>query len=256
MKEKDIRKRIQSFLRDTVRYVVVPASMGVGLALVGCGDSGLSLNPDGSADTSSSLPGQTATGTGTALTGSATGTGTAGTGTGTGSGPIMPGTVIRYGTTMTGTGTVTGSSTGTAGTGTGTGLRTNSETAITTAVPFYGVAFFPDAGVADSVPADTRTVPGTVALYSAVLTATGTATGTKADAGIMTATAAAYSAPMTSIGTGTGTKADAGAVTKYGAPTTAVYLYGAMQPVDAAAFGREGGAVALYAAPGPVTGSH
>jgi len=31
MREKDIRERIHIFLRDTVRYVVVPASMGIGL---------------------------------------------------------------------------------------------------------------------------------------------------------------------------------------------------------------------------------
>ena len=38
MKEKDIRERIHTFLRDTVRHVVVPASMGIGLALVGGSD--------------------------------------------------------------------------------------------------------------------------------------------------------------------------------------------------------------------------
>ena len=53
MKEKDIRERIHIFLRDTVRYVVVPASMGIGLALVGCSDSGMNPSPDGSADSSS-----------------------------------------------------------------------------------------------------------------------------------------------------------------------------------------------------------
>ncbi len=52
MKEKDIRERIHTFLKDTVRYVVVPASMGIGLALVGCSDSGLNSNQDGSADSS------------------------------------------------------------------------------------------------------------------------------------------------------------------------------------------------------------
>ena len=58
MKEKDIRERIHTFLRDTVRHVVVPASMGIGLALLGgCPDSSLGSNPDGSADTSFVQPG-------------------------------------------------------------------------------------------------------------------------------------------------------------------------------------------------------
>jgi len=52
MREKDIRERIHIFLRDTVRHVVVPASMGIGLALVGCGDTSLNASQDGSADTS------------------------------------------------------------------------------------------------------------------------------------------------------------------------------------------------------------
>lgn len=39
MKESDVRERVQAFLRNTVRFVVVPASMGIGLALIGCGSS-------------------------------------------------------------------------------------------------------------------------------------------------------------------------------------------------------------------------
>ena len=58
MREKDIRERIHIFLRNTVRHVVVPASMGIGLALVGgCPTSPPEPNPDGSADTSSLPPG-------------------------------------------------------------------------------------------------------------------------------------------------------------------------------------------------------
>ena len=70
MKEKDIRERIHMFLRDTVRQVVVPASMGIGLALVGCNDTALNANQDGSADSSSV---QTGSGGSTGTNSSATG---------------------------------------------------------------------------------------------------------------------------------------------------------------------------------------
>ena len=70
MKEKDIRERIHTFLRDTVRYVVVPASMGIGLALVGCSDTALNANQDGSADSSTVQPGSGgSTGTNSSATG-------------------------------------------------------------------------------------------------------------------------------------------------------------------------------------------
>jgi hypothetical protein len=39
MKETEVRERIEFFLRSTIRQVVIPASLGVGLALIGCDDS-------------------------------------------------------------------------------------------------------------------------------------------------------------------------------------------------------------------------
>ncbi len=39
MRERDMRDRVQNFLRATMRNVVMPASMGLGLALAGCGGS-------------------------------------------------------------------------------------------------------------------------------------------------------------------------------------------------------------------------
>ncbi len=46
MKEREIRDRINGFLRDTLRTVVVPASMGLGVALTGCSDASDQV-PDG-----------------------------------------------------------------------------------------------------------------------------------------------------------------------------------------------------------------
>jgi hypothetical protein len=54
MKENDVRERVQAFLKNTVRLVVVPASMGIGLALIGCGDSAISTQPDSGPQMSSS----------------------------------------------------------------------------------------------------------------------------------------------------------------------------------------------------------
>lgn len=39
MRERDMRDRVQNFLRTTMRNVVMPASVGLGLALAGCGGS-------------------------------------------------------------------------------------------------------------------------------------------------------------------------------------------------------------------------
>jgi hypothetical protein len=50
MKETEVRERVQAFLRDTVRLVVVPASMGIGLALIGCSDSADDTRQDAGAD--------------------------------------------------------------------------------------------------------------------------------------------------------------------------------------------------------------
>ncbi len=113
MKEKDIRERIHIFLRDTVRYVVVPASMGIGLALVGCSDSSLNLSPDGSADSSSVQPG-----------------------TGGSSGTFSSGVVAVYSAPMTG---------GTTGVSVTTGAGGATATGGMTAVPMY-MAAMPDAG--------------------------------------------------------------------------------------------------------------
>jgi len=52
MKEKDIRERIHIFLRTRFGTWWFPASMGIGLALVGCSDSGLNSNQDGATDSS------------------------------------------------------------------------------------------------------------------------------------------------------------------------------------------------------------
>ena len=54
MKEQDVRQRIESFLKRTAREVVVPASMGLGLALSGCDHTGIQARADAAADTSQS----------------------------------------------------------------------------------------------------------------------------------------------------------------------------------------------------------
>jgi hypothetical protein len=38
MKEQDVRQRIESFLKRTAREMIIPASVGLGLALTGCSD--------------------------------------------------------------------------------------------------------------------------------------------------------------------------------------------------------------------------
>jgi len=38
MKEQDVRHRIESFLKRTARDMIIPASVGLGLALAGCSD--------------------------------------------------------------------------------------------------------------------------------------------------------------------------------------------------------------------------
>ena len=39
MKEQDVRQRIESFLKRTARDMIIPASVGLSLGLVGCGSS-------------------------------------------------------------------------------------------------------------------------------------------------------------------------------------------------------------------------
>jgi hypothetical protein len=260
MKEKDIRERIQTFLKNTVRHVVVPASMGIGLALIGCGSSDSSQKPD---DTKTSLSTSTSTDTSGAValymaqmptaTGQSTSTGT--------SGPVP-----AY---MAPQPTVTSQSTGT-----GTEPR------------MKYMAIMPDAGVADG-PVGTITATAattSVLLYAAPMTATKTAlatnvmdyaapmpgTGTKTS--VTTGMVALYAAPMTGSGISTDTKVDAGAVLKYSAVmpdagmvvavysapmadagTTPVLRYMAVQPPDAGRadttpLGTPPGFVALYMA--------
>ena len=56
MKEKDIRDRINAFLRNKLQHLVVPASMGLGLALGACDTSGLKSNQDSSPDSTAIQP--------------------------------------------------------------------------------------------------------------------------------------------------------------------------------------------------------
>ena len=56
MKERDIRDRINAFLRNRLQNLVVPASMGLGLALGACNTSALTSNLDGSGDSSAIQP--------------------------------------------------------------------------------------------------------------------------------------------------------------------------------------------------------
>jgi hypothetical protein len=51
MKEHEIRQRIEGFLKRTARELVVPASVGLGLALVGCDHTGIKVARDAAADT-------------------------------------------------------------------------------------------------------------------------------------------------------------------------------------------------------------
>lgn len=52
MKERDIRDHINAFLKSKLQSLVVPASIGIGIALGGCSSAGLSTNHDGSAGSS------------------------------------------------------------------------------------------------------------------------------------------------------------------------------------------------------------
>jgi hypothetical protein len=60
MTEKDIRDHINAFLRSKIPGVLLPASMGLGLALGGCGSSAMEANPDGSGDVQTGGGGGTA----------------------------------------------------------------------------------------------------------------------------------------------------------------------------------------------------
>ena len=50
MREQEMRRRIEGFLRARVRTMVAPAALGLGLALSGCNGDALSSNDDASAD--------------------------------------------------------------------------------------------------------------------------------------------------------------------------------------------------------------
>jgi hypothetical protein len=157
MKDQDIRERIQTFLKETVRYVVVPASVGIGLALIGSAGCGSSESTDDK-DAGTSTMTSTATGTqtgGTPVYSAPMGTGT-GFGTGTGSNPVakymavipdagqgqpeysapMPRDAAVYSAPMTST---------VSGTGTGaTATRTSTSTGV---VALYMAVMPVDAGV-------------------------------------------------------------------------------------------------------------
>jgi hypothetical protein len=240
MREKDIRERIHLFLRNTVRHVVVPASMGIGLALVGgCPSSPPEPNPDGSADTSSLPPGSGGAGGTTssaaggavalymavmpdASAGGATGTG--GT-TGAGGMTAVPLYMAMAGMTGTGGATATGG--------------------MTEPVLKY-MAIMPDAGGGAGTGGGTSTggvtavggwtISGGVHAYGAGMPATGGVTG----AGGMTGPTPLYMAITPDAGT---SKPEAGAVVKYMGP----------MPVDAGT-PSTGGAVALYMAMMPDAG--
>jgi hypothetical protein len=85
MTERDIRDHINAFLRTKLQTLLVPASMGLGLALGGCDSSSLHSNPDGSGNTAPLHPGSGGAG-GAGGTAGTTGTGGIPYGTGGGSG--------------------------------------------------------------------------------------------------------------------------------------------------------------------------
>jgi hypothetical protein len=55
MKDKAVRECVENFLRSTVRTVIVPASMGIGLTLIGCSGSSSKPHADAAADVSARL---------------------------------------------------------------------------------------------------------------------------------------------------------------------------------------------------------
>jgi hypothetical protein len=56
MKEKDVRDRINAFLKNRLQNLLVPASMGIGLALGACDTSALKSNSDSAVDSSALQP--------------------------------------------------------------------------------------------------------------------------------------------------------------------------------------------------------
>ena len=56
MREKDIRDHINAFFKNRLQTLLVPASMGIGLALGACTTSSLQSNPDGGRDSSALQP--------------------------------------------------------------------------------------------------------------------------------------------------------------------------------------------------------
>jgi hypothetical protein len=49
MQERDMRRRVDHFLRTRLRSMVMPATLGLGLALGGCNSDGLSTDDGGDA---------------------------------------------------------------------------------------------------------------------------------------------------------------------------------------------------------------
>lgn len=50
MREQDMRRRIEGFLRNRLRGAIAPAALGIGLALGGCNGDSLSSEGDGGPD--------------------------------------------------------------------------------------------------------------------------------------------------------------------------------------------------------------
>lgn len=267
MKEKDIRERIQTFLKETVRYVVVPASMGIGLALVGsvgCGSSESSDGKDGGAITITSVTTGTETGAValySAPMGTDTGSAVTKTDTSLATGvmkymAVMPdagqpqpeymaplptntktdtATVVAvYSAPLTGIKTGTG--TGSAATATKTGVGTNP-------VALY-MAVMPDAGTVEKYSAPIPRDAGQPQPDYMAPLPTSTATSTKTNIGPIPL----YAAPMTGRETATKTNTSAG--------TNPVLRYMAVQPTEGATatktdFGVGTGMMPIYAAPVP-----
>ncbi len=220
MKEREIRERINDFLRETMRTVVVPASMGLGLVLGGCSDSSTDSR-DGSADVPNA-----------SLTSTVTDTGAVG----------LYSAPMSDTTKATSTATSSLTQPGGATTKTATDSSTTSRTAVfTNPVPDYA-APFPDAGASTKTSTASRTAVLTdpVTDYAAPLP----------DAGVRTKTVTStelgpqplYAAPQPETGLATATATSSLTYgNKYGAPVSSTSW----------ATNTQTGPVLLYMAPIP-----
>jgi hypothetical protein len=128
MRERDMRLRVERFIQTRLRSMVMPATLGLGMAIGGCNSDGLNADDGGSEDAVAN------TGTGGAQ-------GSGGTGGAQGSGGAQ------------GTGGVTGS-----GGAMGSGGTTSPATKYIAPVPMY-IAAIPDAGPEVSMPAPEYIAP-------------------------------------------------------------------------------------------------